>query len=184
MLNKFTGYEKYAVIDSILEINLSIETWEKVKTIAEITHSSYSWVVRYALFRLIKKKNFMKFILNKQIIEKFEKVNAEAQRKGRCKNMHRHKLCLYGEDELFIRITAAQMNFSMTHLVRLSLEWYLDDILRAVLKNDRYSSSSKRHFDAAWYWLGIKHYCDVEIPNKSCKDLRVDLSAYPIYSYW
>ena len=159
----------------VLEIRLGQERWSIIKEIAEVKNRSYSWVVRYAVFRLIKRNNperYTRQILNigdgagsdlNDNLSEIDKRVREQRFGSRLK--HRHRLCLYGEDELFIRISAAKLGCTMTHLVRLALEKHLDLML------DRFTKSSVigggRVPDAFWYWLGIKIHHDVEFPIKS-----------------
>ncbi len=168
-------YQKTPVhVDFILEIRLSQEVWHKVVKLSRIRGTSYSWVVRYALFRFIKRKNIQNFSgitifppldwrlpsrryerLNERV--KMERPNAHLK--------HRHRLCLYGEDELFIRLAAARLRCTMTHLVRLALEIYLDQVLlQASRRPQKRRSLRNRGCDSFWYWLGIKLYADVEFP--------------------
>jgi len=145
-----------------------------------MNRTTYSWVVRYCLFRLIKRKNPRKNVGN--VISwsnsaKFEKLNALAGKYAGADNLHRHKLCLYEEDEFFIRMTAAVMHCTMTHLVRLALEWNLDEL-------ERMSTTRSRFFTLAFYWLGIKLYQGVVFPTYSPEDKDFRLERIPITAYW
>ncbi|GAB4438400.1 MAG: hypothetical protein OHK0011_21220 [Turneriella sp.] len=43
-------------------------------------------------------------------------------------NMHRHMICLYGEDEKLIRLAAMELGLTISAFVRLALELYLDTL--------------------------------------------------------
>ncbi len=145
-------------IRSTLEIRLCPDTWRSIQHISIVRNCSYSWVVRYALFRFIKRRNCCQYFALLKGNEAYHDL--ALKRRDNKSSKHRHHLCLYGEDELLIRLTAAQLRCSMTHLVRLSLEMYLFAMLRACLGFHR--SFFGRSF---WFWLGIKVFIGVEFPT-------------------
>jgi len=188
MRNK-SVFNKYPVqIDSVLEIRLCPETWNKIKWIAAMRNRSYSWVVRYALFRTIKRKRFHDFIQGTgptKLAEKFYQINKDTRRrKKESGEKHRHKLCLYGEDELYIRITAAQMGCTMTHLVRLALEYRLNEMLLKTSFLSRIGRPRGRFSKATWYWLGIKNFAGREFPNCTTYSKYFQFISYPKSEYW
>ncbi|MES0491130.1 MAG: hypothetical protein ABUK01_14115 [Leptospirales bacterium] len=132
MINNNTPYEQLPIQpDNILEVRLKSEIWKRIVRIALHKDKTYSWVVRYCLFRLIKRTDARKNIGYCQRFwekPKFKKLQALAKEHLGVEEMHRHKLCLYGEDEFFIRMTAGLMYCTMTHLVRLALESNLDKL--------------------------------------------------------
>ncbi|MES0489359.1 MAG: hypothetical protein ABUK01_05160 [Leptospirales bacterium] len=187
MINKSYGsYHKLGVyVDRILEIRLSPETWEKVKKIADAKKCSYSWVVRYCVFRLIKRKNPFMYITNHVLKQgkrkkwlKYQTMNERAKQQVGIDHLHRHKLCLYGTDELFIRITANMMYCTMSHLVRLALEWHLGEL-------ERLSSGKPGKFHRlAFYWLGIKLFRGVVLPTLLPENVRLLLDRFQETEYW
>ena len=93
--------------------------------------------------------------------------------------MHRFKLCLYGNDELFIRNTAAKLGCTISHLVRMALEWYLTELI-----NDK-GKFENAAFVCHFYWNGIKRYFDVDLPIKFKKRTwNIQFSAYSEHDYW
>jgi len=184
MLNRNKSYTKVGIdIDCILEIRLNHEMWEKIVRVAEMKKKSYSWIVRYCVFRLIKRADAKAYILNWKSSKR--RVNfeiLEERVKKHCgDNLHRHKLCLYGDDEFLIRMTAGLMHYSMSHLVRLALEWNLDEI-------ERISNAKPGRFHRlAFYWLGIKLYEDVKgvnFPTRGTVDLQYRLIRFNEADYW
>ena len=113
----------------------------------------------------------------------FSEVNKKAMdRRPRSSEKHRHRLCLYGEDELFIRLSAARLRCTMTHLVRIALEKYLDSLL---MMTTRLPGSKKIGYrDAVWYWLGIKVYYDVELPSIQSSKVCFQFLRYHKLDYW
>jgi hypothetical protein len=143
-----------------LEIKLDYKTWERVVKIAGKRKVSYSWVVRYVLFRLIKcKSNNIPDIIRNTSMEK----------------IHRHKMCLYGKDELLIRMTAALWGCSMTRLVQIAL---IRNLWRLECETE-----GKFH-RISFYWLGIKMYNGVKIHNKTPGNIYLQLTPFPKSAYW
>jgi len=187
MVNRNTNIlHKLGIIpDHILEIRLPLEVWEKVVRIAAMKKRSCSWVVRYCVFRLIKRKDPVRYITN-YVLErgkrdkwvKFQTLQRRAEQQKSRGNLHRHKLCLYGEDEFFIRMTAGLMRCTMSHLVRLAMEWNLDELER--LSDGR----SSRFHSRAFYWLGIKLYGGVELPTCLPEERTFLLSRFREAEYW
>lgn len=195
MINK-NHYEKIPNhIDYVLEIRLCLESWYKIQYVARLRNKSYSWVVRYALFRLIKRKELNKYLSHDMLppygrnsftSEKFRRHNENAwNRRADSKGKHRHRLCLYGEDELYIRLAAARLRCSITHLVRLALEVYLDRLVSHI-RARLHSRVARGWFfhDYFWYWLGIKLYQDVEFHTFSPESILFKFTPYKKYAYF
>jgi len=187
MLNRNKTYLKKETfcIDSILEIRLNAETWKRITRIAKIKKKSYSWVVRYAVFRLINRKNPVKYIQGWTSVDrhrKFKELNEiiknGAKRDESTSKMHRHKLCLYGDDELFIRLSAAMLHCTMTHLVRLAMEWNLSELER------RTFGKSGRFHRSSFFWLGIKLFQAVELHSLNTSERPLKLIRFDGTDYW
>jgi len=179
-------------VDCVLEIRLCMDIWEKIQKVATMRDKSYSWVVRCSVFRLIKRKDLNKYIMSGQDcqfplsftrVSMFSEVNKKAlERRHQNSEKHRHRLCLYGEDELFLRLSAARLRCTMTHLVRLALEKYLNSLL--IVTNPFSRSKVNRYRDAVWYWLGIKVHYDVEFPSIDSSKVCFQFQRYHKLDYW
>jgi len=191
MLNRNkVHYWKTPYVDCILEIRLNQDTWAKIVRIAALKRKSYSWIVRYCVFRLINRdmtedivKNTFPGAKGGKKWKKFGKMSRIAKnhlgsKSGKHESLHRHKLCLYGDDEFFIRLIAGQFHFSMSHLVRLALEWNLDELER--LSNGR----PGRFHHLAFYWLGIKLYNGVDFPIITLPHKHLRLNHFHEADYW
>ncbi len=151
-------------IKSVLEIRLCEDIWNRVQGASALTGKSYSWVVRYAVFRLIRRarlRDYIGYAGNPAFCDSHGKLfrphplNRKVwARRSESGIKHRHRLCLYGEDELFIRLAAARLGCTMTHLVRLALEKYLAIFIDAWVHS--------RSGIVFFYWLGIKIFKGVE----------------------
>ena len=186
MINRSVYFNESMSIDSVLEIRLCKNTWEKIVEVAVVSGKSYSWVVRYSLFRLIKRKNLQGYLNcweNRSISNKFHMLSGVArEKKEMSKEQHRHKLCLYGNDELFIRLAAGCLNVTMTHLIRIALEKYLDTMVASISKNLGEKALQSRW--AFMFWLGIKIQYDVEFPNISPENFHFDFTRYDKSDYF
>ena len=160
-------------IANVLEIRLNSETWEKVTKVADSMETTYSWVVRYALFRFIRR--------GRPLSEPLAQTG-ESQGSGRrLRQLHRHRLCLYGDDELFVRIFAGRVGVTMTRLVRMALARYLDSLVRKIFMWEYIGS---RKFSARFFWLGVKSFAGVEIPTTLPPNRHFDFKRYPEKDYW
>jgi len=194
MRNTSIYFKNIEQVDFVLEIRLCTDTWEKIKIIAQARNKSYSWVVRYALFRLIKRKNAHEYcrsvaqslrLKNDADVSSFEyrfnQIYKKVLKRHNSKvSKHRHRLCLYGADEQFIRLTAALLGCTMTHLVRVALEKHLDSLVVATKSGLPLSV----YREAAWYWLGIKLHYGVEFPTISTSTMHYNLQRYEELDYW
>jgi len=187
MRNQSVFYNYPLQVDHVLEIRLCAETWNKIKLIAAMRNRSYSWVVRYATFRTIKRKDIQSFFQgngSEKLARKFSELDEAAKKRKNSNSVkHRHKLCLYGEDELYIRVTAAQMGCTMTHLIRVALEYRLVEMLMKTSFLSRIGRFG-RFSRASWYWMGIKVYCVREFPNSSISSRYFEFKAYEKDEYW
>ena len=181
MKNHVVYHKLYVQVENILEIRICNKAWEKIKSIAALNQTSYSWVVRYVTFRLIKRKNIRNFLSGDMQFENFleNKDTKGVKANFKKKQMHRHRLCLYGDDELYIRIAAGKLGCTMSQLIRYALELYLNELL---IKSPVRKKS--RFLRAAYYWLGIKHFEGVEIPTLPLEHKTFQFQRYPLLSYW
>jgi len=187
MKNK-SVYRKLKIpVDNILEIRLPYLTWNKIKWVAACKNRSYSWVVRYAIFRMIKR--------NMQVPSGDEILGTRSKKISRLnelvlgervdsKKKHRHRLCLYGQDELFIRMSAAKLGCTMTHLVRLALALYLDELV-SKFPPFRPSKDRRGRFSGpAWKCLGIKVFHGVKFPTMGPRLQHFEFTYYKSADYW
>ncbi len=96
-------------------------------------------------------------------------------------DMHRHMMCLYGEDEKIIRLAAMELGLTITAFVRLAIELYL-----VTLAMEKHSW----HFvtNAELTWEGIRFTESIEIfaVNARARPFYRNLSCayFAIESYW
>lgn len=155
-------------IDNVLEIRVDNEVWKRIMLVSEAKKKSYSWVVRYCLFRLIKRNLPTKRAPSRN----FPGMGATST------PLHRHRLCLYGNDELYIRMTAALHKITMTSLVRWALLSHLSRLERTLHRFDG------RFHELSLYWLGIKHYTDVDFHTVPLEPPRLRFTPFSRSAYF
>ena len=111
-------------IANVWDVLLDYELWERIKLAKMDSKTSYSWVVRYCVFTLIKKIN-----------AQGGSFATDIHSKPQCSRQdgHRLQLCLYGNDEKILRIAAISLNKSISELIRLALKLYLHRFIKKCL---------------------------------------------------
>lgn len=109
-------------ISNLWEVRLDGDIWQRVKRVANARGCTYSWIVRYCVFRLARKTHIV-------MRPAMENLSREIKRHYRyTQKLHRHMLCLYGEDEMLIRLAAMKLSVTLSHFIRLSLYWFLSKV--------------------------------------------------------
>lgn len=95
--------------------------------------------------------------------------------------LHRHILCLYGEDEKLIRLAAMELGLTMTAFVRLALELYLSTLAME-------KQSQRLVTDKELTWEGIRLIEAIQIfaVNAGNRPFSRNLTClrFEIDSYW
>lgn len=133
-------------------------------------------MVRYCVFRLIGRSSPVGVVVRGRSRYGFVEAEERARRQKFEKGLHRHKLCLYGEDELFIRAAAGKLGCTMTHLVRLALELNLRRLEASIGRS--------RFHELSFYWLGIKRQRVGEFPNSLTNISTLRFRRFPETEYW
>lgn len=106
-------------ITNIWEVRLDAAIWRKIQAAAHLRKVTASWIVRFCLFRLCDER-----LTGKKEIPKGNKFWCSD-----ISTSHRHRLCLYGEDEKFVRQMACENRMTVSAFIRFALFCFLDDIL-------------------------------------------------------
>jgi hypothetical protein len=139
---------KPAKINNLWEVHLSRKLWQSLAGLAKLRKCSYSTITRYCVFRLVEQQNLRTLPLYKSVLNQIREEMRETPTK------HRHMVCLYGDDEVLIRIAAMRLGITVSALIRLALWLYLPRI--AMEKH-----SSKSVSDYAFFWRGIKRWAHI-----------------------
>ncbi len=105
-------------ISDVWEVQLQPQLWRRLRMAAAQRQTTYSNVTRYCAFRLAEKQNLSWNRLLQQAYDATKRSAGESR-------LHRHMLCLYGEDVKLIRIAALTLGISVTAFIRISLWLFL-----------------------------------------------------------
>ncbi|MDH5718526.1 MAG: hypothetical protein OEZ22_12945 [Spirochaetia bacterium] len=155
-------------IKNIWEVHIDLSVWENIKIAAKIHNKSYSWIVRYCVFQLANKKN-LRWTKKMQNINKDLKLISVNEK-------HRHQLCLYGDDEIFLRTAALILGISISQLIRISIAMFLKRFLTKKVSKENL------------FWYGIKIFARIN-KFRSLKEnyIAMDFQSYKIFlpsDYW
>lgn len=109
-------------IDNVWEVHLDQGVWSRIVDVAAYYRCSFSWITRYCVFCLVREEN----IIEGEAL-KIHSENIKTIYKKRT-NCHRHLMCLYGDDEMLLRITAMRLNITVSHLIRIAIHCLLPKI--------------------------------------------------------
>lgn len=122
----FNNETAETVISGIIEVLVPLSLWQRIKKVKKKNPSlTYSWISRYALFKLLRRSGHERFIGNPKLqrLRKDDRNYSKAREK-----CHRHSLCLYGSDEESIQQLSLELRISISALVRIALLWYLQEL--------------------------------------------------------
>ncbi len=161
----------YAILGicDIFEIRFKLEVWLRIKGLAQKHDLTYTWIVWLALFRLIKMQP--KPITHNGLIlalkNKYRKVPAG--------QLHRHLLCLYGDDAARPRLAAHQWGMTISRFVRLALELNLEDIAKELEEGHDVTKRGIKMFNG----IGHRPRVDMEFHIKG-----IVFKPFQVLDYW
>lgn len=110
-----------ADITGIVEVWLPCEIWQRMSVLRKKKPQlTFSWITRFVLFHMIRKKNFFKNENFPKLVE-HDQNNIDLS----LTSNHRHKLCLYGDDETFLKYLSLFLRVPMSALIRIALRSFL-----------------------------------------------------------
>jgi hypothetical protein len=109
-------------ITNLLEVRLAPIHWNRIKILVWQRRRTYSTITRYCVLKLARKCS-LRWTAKLSIATQRVKEGMDI-----AKDMHRHMMCLYGEDEKLIRLAAMELGLTLTAFVRLALELYLETL--------------------------------------------------------
>lgn len=114
--------DKAIQITHLLEVRLAPLHWNRIKIRAFMRRRTYSTITRYCVLKLARKCSLRWTPPLRAATQRVQAGLAIAQ------DMHRHMMCLYGDDEKIIRLAAMELGLTLTAFVRLAIELYLDTL--------------------------------------------------------
>jgi len=160
---------------NILEIRLAPKQWNRIKIAAWKRNRTYSTITRYCVLKLARKCTLR---WSTRLLEATEGVQnglALAQ------NMHRHMMCLYGQDEKMIRLAALELGLTLTALVRLAIKLYLP-----TLAMEKHSKNCVTAHDLTWEGIRFTEEVQIFAANAGGWPFLRNLTCIPFdpESYW
>lgn len=138
--------EKPTKINDVWEVGLQPELWRRLCVTAALRRTTYSSITRYCVFRLAEKQNLRWHPLFSDAL-KSSKVH-----KGQ--ELHRHMVCLYGEDVRSLRLAAMTLGITVSAFVRMALWLYLPRVAMEI-RSRRTVSAAELFFLGTKRWLSI-----------------------------
>ena len=166
---------KNVEISRLLEIRLAPVQWNSVKIIARQRHRTYSTITRYCVLRLARKCSL-------QWTNRLDRAKKGVQQGlSTATELHRHMMCLYGDDEKIIRLAAMDMGMSITAFVRLAIELYLPS-LAMEKRSKRFVSDRDLTAEGIRFIEVIQIFAENGGPFPILRTLHC--TRYDLESYW
>mgnify|MGYP000895687787 CR=1 FL=1 len=162
-------------ITQVLEIRLAPAYWNRIKIIVWHRRRTYSTLTRYCALRLARQCSLRWTPQLRQGLLRVQAAGAVAE------EMHRHMMCLYGEDEKIIRLAALSLGLTITAFVRLAIELYLSRLVM-----EKHSQYVVTDTDLTWEGVRITEYIQIFATNAGSRPFYRHLSCeyFPVDSYW
>jgi hypothetical protein len=113
---------KTVQIANLLEVHLAAEQWRGIVRLARSRGWTFSMMTRFCVLRLAAKTRI-------EWTGRLREAHKQAQLRisiARAEGaVHRHLMCLYGNDEKLIRVAAMDLGITLSAFVRLAVELYL-----------------------------------------------------------
>jgi hypothetical protein len=120
-------------IANLIEVHLPAGQWRTIVHMARKRGWTFSMMTRFCVLRLASKCQIDWTTRLQEAHDKAKLRISIARAEG---GVHRHLMCLYGDDEKLIRVAAMDLGITMSAFVRLALELYL--YLLAMEKHSRW----------------------------------------------
>ncbi len=167
--------EKAIPIANLLEVRLAPIHWNKIKLAVWQRRRTYSTITRYCTLRLARKCSLRWTPKLRQVAGQVREGLAIA------KDIHRHVMCLYGEDEKIIRLAAMELGLTITAFVRLAIELYLP-----MLAMEKHSQDLVTNDELTWEGIRVIESVQIFAVNAGSRPFYRNLSCiyFDVESYW
>ncbi|GAB4434038.1 MAG: hypothetical protein OHK0011_17150 [Turneriella sp.] len=136
-------------ITDVWEVRLPPRLWAQICAHARKRRKTFSTITRLCVFALAERSGLR---WRRKLKELHEQNRAECSRAER---LHRHMVCLYGEDVRLVRLAALELGVTVSAFIRLALRFYL-----------RYFAMEKHSprypTDNLLFWRGIKRWAQIQ----------------------
>jgi hypothetical protein len=114
--------DKPVQIANLIEVHIAAPQWRAIVKLARARGWTFSMMTRFCVLRMASKTRIEWTTRLKEAHDKAKLRISIARAKS---EVHRHMLCLYGDDEKLIRVAAMDLGITMSAFIRLALELYL-----------------------------------------------------------
>lgn len=125
---------------------MQADLWQRLRLAAKQRRTTYSNITRYCIFRLAEKQNLR---WNPLFLNAMKSIRMAGKQE-----MHRHMVCLYGEDVRLLRIAAMTLGITVSAFVRMALWLYLPRVAMEI-RSKRSVSEAELFILGTKRWLSI-----------------------------
>lgn len=109
-------------VTDVFEIQMRVDMWVKIADCAKRHDVTFSWVTRFCLFEVLKK---YADVLNEIELQNYLEKDNLLHDKEQKRRLHRHKLCLHGNDAVHVRFVAHKLGLTISQLLRVCVRMYI-----------------------------------------------------------
>jgi hypothetical protein len=109
-------------IANVLDVHLPAAQWRMIVQLAHKRRRTFSMMTRFCVLRLVNKCHL---VWTKKLERAHKAAKLRISIARAAGPLHRHQMCLYGDDEKLIRVAAMDLGITMSAFIRLALELYL-----------------------------------------------------------
>lgn len=162
-------------VHDLWEVLISSKLWAKIQDLAKKRKCSYTTITRYCAFRLAEKETL-------RWNRSFQKAHEIAEtEQSTTTDVHRHMVCLYGEDVLMLRLAALRLALTVSAFLRLALQLFLPRF-DADTDNRRCISALEL------FWRGIKRWKQIPLAALNHSGMpairRFAFSSFMPWEWW
>jgi hypothetical protein len=110
-------------IANLIEVHLPAQQWRAIVQLARKRGWTFSMMSRFCVLRLAGKTRLE---WTTRLREAHDEAKLRISIARAAGEVHRHLMCLYGDDEKLIRVAAMDLGITLSAFVRLALELYLN----------------------------------------------------------
>lgn len=137
-------------ITDVWEVRIPQKLWCTIVRIARSRRKTFSTITRLCVFALAERSA----LRWRSKLRELNQLDKEELKAASC--VHRHMLCLYGEDAKLIRLASLELKITVSAFIRLALRFYLRYF--AMEKHSR-----RYPTDAILFWKAIKRWIAITL---------------------
>jgi len=167
--------DKTVQITHVLEVRLAPLQWNRIKIATWQRRRTYSTITRYCVLKLARKT---RLCWSKRMAAATDGVREGIEI---AQSLHRHMMCLYGDDEKLIRLAAMDLGLTLSAFIRLAIELYLESLAMGY-RNYRPITNTQLTWEGIRFTEQIQIFATNGGPWPFSRD--VACHRFAIESYW